>query len=270
MQKAMREAKVYTSWINPSEPHEQAMAKFVETTLAHDNTAFRSDFLEFQRRLALFGIFNSLAQTAIKIGAPGVPDFYQGTELWNFSLVDPDNRRPVDYEHRQKLLAQIDCDVARSGRAALATELVTKRSDDRLKLYATATMLRYRREHADLFADGGYVGLEAEGARRHHVFAFARTPGTNDGDQAGTTLSGGILVIVPRLVAGLVPDADIPPIGDRVWSDTHVVLPAGGPSTYRNVFTDRPVDVVCEGTRALVRVAQIFESFPIAMLEPGR
>ena len=108
MHKAMREAKVFTSWLNPSEPHEQAMTGFVEAVLAPDNTAFRQDFVEFERRVAQYGIYNSLAQLAVKVAAPGVPDFYQGTELWDFSLVDPDNRRPVDYDRRRVLLEEID------------------------------------------------------------------------------------------------------------------------------------------------------------------
>src|SRR5262245_10233594 len=98
MRKAMREEKVVTHWVNPSEPHEEAMASFVRVILAPDNEPFRQDFLDLQRRIARYGLYNSLAQTTIKIAAPGVPDFYQGTELWNFALVDPDNRRPVDYE----------------------------------------------------------------------------------------------------------------------------------------------------------------------------
>src|SRR5258705_1472270 len=96
MLKTMREAKVFTSWLNPSELHEHAMARFVELVLSPGNVAFRRDFLQLASRVARCGVYNSLAQLAIKIGAPGVPDFYQGTELWNFSLVDPDNRRPVD------------------------------------------------------------------------------------------------------------------------------------------------------------------------------
>src|SRR5204863_4241681 len=107
MLKTVREAKVFTSWLNPSELHEHAMARFVEMVLSPNNITFRRDFLGLAQRVARYGIYNSLAQLAIKIGAPGVPDFYQGTELWDFSLVDPDNRRPVDYPKRRELLAEL-------------------------------------------------------------------------------------------------------------------------------------------------------------------
>ena len=96
MLKAVKEAKVYTSWLNPSERHEAAMTRFVEAVLAPSNRAFLDDFIEFDRRIAQLGLYNSLSQLLVKLTAPGVPDFYQGTELWDFSLVDPDNRRPVD------------------------------------------------------------------------------------------------------------------------------------------------------------------------------
>ena len=113
MHKAMREAKVNTSWLNPSEPHEQAMTRFVEVGAGAATTRrSATDFVAFQRRVAQLGIYNSLAQLALKIAAPGVPDFYQGTELWDFSLVDPDNRRPVDYARRRALLAELDAAIA--------------------------------------------------------------------------------------------------------------------------------------------------------------
>src|SRR4030095_6004552 len=136
MLKAMREAKAFTSWLNPSQAHEQAMTRFVETVLSPSNRAFRQDFLQLHADVARYGMYNSLAQLAIKVCAPGVPDFYQGSELWDFTLVDPDNRRPVDYERRAGLLAEIDTDCARDGRAEVAARLLESR-DDRVKLFAT-------------------------------------------------------------------------------------------------------------------------------------
>src|SRR5207249_1338953 len=137
--KAMRESKIVTSWINPSEAHEQAMQRFVEMALSPDHAAFREDFLQFQSRVAQYGICNSLAQLAIKIGAPGVPDFYQGTEIWNFALLDPDNRGLVDYGRRRALLAELDADITHRGRAAVATSLMANPRDDRVKLYTSST-----------------------------------------------------------------------------------------------------------------------------------
>jgi (1->4)-alpha-D-glucan 1-alpha-D-glucosylmutase len=256
MHKAMREAKVFTSWLSPSERHEDAMAKFIQFALAPDNPAFREDFLEFERRVARFGIYNSLAQVAIKVGAPGVPDFYQGTEVWDFSLVDPDNRRPVDYERRRTLLRELQRAADAGPRRDVAARLVENPSDDRMKLFATATALRFRREHEALFREGDYRPLAAEGARREHVFAFARTHGEQHA-----------IVAVPRLVANLVPDADVAPLGERVWGDTLIALPDPPAGAYRQAFTGRCVTPERHGDQAHLRAADVFEDFPIAFLE---
>ncbi len=255
MHKAMREAKVYTSWINPSEPHDEAMTRFVEAVLAPDNRAFRQDFLQVHRLVARYGIYNSLAQLAIKIGAPGVPDFYQGTELWNFSLVDPDNRRPVDFERRRALLADLDAACTEEGREAVASRLIGT-ADDRIKLFATATMLRFRKDHRQIFDEGTYRPLDVRGSRGDHVFAFARVGG------------GGrhVVVAVPRLVATLAPEIDVPPLGDRIWEDTGLDL-TGLPEAngYHEVLTDRCVSVQHDGTPSL-RAADVFARFPVAVL----
>jgi len=224
MQKAVREAKVFTSWLNPRERHEQATTRFIDTALAPDNHTFRDDFLQFERRVARYGIYNSLAQLAVKIGAPGVPDFYQGTDIWDFSLVDPDNRRPVDYRRRQALLRDLD---------------------------ATSALLRFRRAHLAIFQLGGYHPLQVEGARRDHVFAFARLHGREQ-----------VLVVIPRLVATLLPDAEVPPLGERVWGDTRIRLPAGAATRYRHVLTGD-----CVQAGPALPVADVFARFPIAYLQ---
>jgi (1->4)-alpha-D-glucan 1-alpha-D-glucosylmutase len=256
MHKAMREAKVFTSWLNPSDAHERAMARFVETALAPDNEAFRSDFLMLERRVASCGIYNSLSQLAVKIGAPGVPDFYQGTEVWDFSLVDPDNRRPVDYGRRRTLLNELDAAVEQRGPAAVVGELMANPRDDRTKLYTTSALLRFRRSHLDMFQRGAYQALDVGGARRAHVFAFART----DGRQS-------VLVAVPRLPATLLAEGDVAPVGEQVWGDTTIDAPLDAPASYRHVLTGATV-CACEkdGSPAL-RAADVFASFPVAFLE---
>ena len=254
MHKAMREAKVYTSWINPSERHEEAMTRFVEAVLAPDNRPFRQDFLALHRLVARYGIYNSLAQLTLKIGAPGVPDFYQGTELWDFSLVDPDNRRPVDYERRRRLLGALDAALRQEGPAAVAAEIAAN-GDDRLKLYATTSLLRFRREHRDIFEAGAYQPLPVTGTRADHVFAFARVAGPHH-----------VIVAVPRLVAGLAPDADVPPYGERVWGDTMLEIGALPPASgYHHALTGACIPMPVDGTRA-VRAADVFAAFPVAML----
>src|SRR5262245_65522649 len=145
----IREVRVFTSWLNPSEPHENGMARFVAMVLSPANVVFRADFGEFVRRVTRFGIYNSLAQLAIKIGGPGVPDFYQGTELWDFSLVDPDNRRPVDYRKRREVVEVLQARIEREGEqlAPLAVELLAGMVDGRVKAYVIQRTRGLRREH---------------------------------------------------------------------------------------------------------------------------
>ncbi|MGE3402449.1 MAG: malto-oligosyltrehalose synthase [Vicinamibacterales bacterium] len=257
MLKAMREAKVYTSWLNPSEPHEQAMDRFVEAVLSPSHQAFRQDFQPFARLVAHAGIYNSLSQLAIKITAPGVPDFYQGCELWDFSLVDPDNRRPVDYTARRQLLAQLD-DLRRELEPAeLAARLLAQPADPIVKLYATTALLHARRARDELFRRGDYRGLAAGGERAAHVFAFCRQRG---GQQAITA--------VPRLVGTLLADPAAPPVGEPVWDDTWVEVP-GTPAAghFVEVLTGTCVPVIEAEGQARVRAADLFRHFPVAVIE---
>jgi (1->4)-alpha-D-glucan 1-alpha-D-glucosylmutase len=252
MLKAMREAKVFTSWLNPSVAHEQAMRRFIETVLSPDNETFRSSFLQLHGDMARYGIYNSLAQLAIKICAPGAPDFYQGSELWDFTLVDPDNRRPVDYGLRRRLLAELDDHCAREGRAAVAGRVLEAR-DDRLKLFASTMLLRARRQEWQIFLRGDYNPVDVQGSQRDHVFAFARAADDRR-----------VIVAVPRLVATLTPNADVPPIGERTWGDTELVVSGNnGSGTFRNLLTDRCVPA---GETGAVRLADAFDCFPIAVL----
>jgi (1->4)-alpha-D-glucan 1-alpha-D-glucosylmutase len=254
MHKAMREAKVYTSWLNPSDAHEQAMARFIETILAPESGAFRDDFLAFQRGIARYGIYNSLAQLAIKVTAPGVPDFYQGTELWDFSLVDPDNRRPVDYERRRRLLQELEPSLGEPG--AVANRLMASLLDDRVKLFATTMLLRLRREQREIFDHGTYEPVDADGARRDHVFGFVRAHRDRH-----------VLVVVPRLITALAPDPQQLPLGDRVWGDTQIIIPRASATDYRHLFTADRIVAQRDGERTTVRAADLFERFPIAVLE---
>jgi (1->4)-alpha-D-glucan 1-alpha-D-glucosylmutase len=256
MLKAMREAKVYTSWLNPSEAHEQAMIRFVETVLSPDNHAFREDFLQLHGTVARYGIYNSLAQLAIKVCAPGVPDFYQGSELWDLTLVDPDNRRPIDYQRRIDLLRALDEDCARDGRATVAARLLES-TDDRLKLFATTTLLRVRKAEQDIFTDGDYNPVDVQGSRRDHVFAFSRAAGARRA-----------VIAVPRLVATLTPNPDVAPLGERIWGDTQLVIPGLRTGGLHNAITDSCVSV--DEATGTVRAADVFEQFPVAILLSDR
>jgi (1->4)-alpha-D-glucan 1-alpha-D-glucosylmutase len=255
MEKALREAKVNTSWINPNTEYEAAFHSFLDAMLDRStNKTFLEQFAPFQSKIASAGMFNSLSQTLLKIAAPGLPDFYQGTEVWNFSLADPDNRRAVDYERLQTMLGQLHA--AESGNpAALVDRLVAEPADGGLKLYVTRCALRFRREHRILFAKGNYLPLRTTGEKNKHVIAFARS-------SRGTT----VLVLAGRFFAQLEAQAHFP-VGAEAWGDAEVVLRKQLPSgPYRDVFTGKTVSPVRRDGDVVFPVAEAFSHLPIAML----
>jgi (1->4)-alpha-D-glucan 1-alpha-D-glucosylmutase len=252
MQKATREAKRHTSWLNPSTAYDDGLRDFTADILSAGENAFLDDFLPFQRIISRLGMINSLAQTLVKIASPGVPDVYQGQEAWDFSLVDPDNRRPVDYELRRGLMRSIEARAGEVGLAEAAREMVDGWEDGRIKLHVVQTALRLRTALPAVFTGGGYVPLSADGERAEHALSFART-----GEDAA------VIVIVPRLVATLTRDRDfaLPEAGD--WKGTHVALPAELAGPYRNALTGEELR---PGKRGL-DLTEVFASFPVALLE---
>ncbi|MGA9207987.1 MAG: malto-oligosyltrehalose synthase [Terriglobales bacterium] len=259
MLKAIREAKQNTSWINRNTEYEDAVLSFVRTVLSPDpKNRFLKDFLPFQRRAARIGMWNSLSQTLLKLTCPGVPDIYQGNEIWDFSLVDPDNRRPVDYARRRQSFESIRRWGCEPSAANLRTLLETP-EDGRIKLYLTGRTLCFRRQQPELFREGEYVSLTIEGARANNIFAFARKHA-----------NASVLVIVPRLVAGLLNDTDLPPLGPEIWADTRIVLPPGSHSeSYRNALTGEDVSPQSACGKTTIDVAKIFAEFPAALLFAG-
>lgn len=255
MEKALREAKVNTSWINPNTEYENAFHSFLDAILERSaGKPFLDIFAPFQARVARAGIYNSLSQTLLKIAAPGLPDFYQGSEVWNFSLADPDNRRPVDYEQLQTLLAGLR-DAESENAAALIDRLVAEPADGSLKLYVTRCALRFRREHRMLFAKGSYTPLRAAGEKNKHVIAFARS-------FRGTA----VLVLAGRFFTQLEPDARVP-AGAEIWGDTGVVLRKQLPSgPYRDVFTGKAVSPARRDGDLVLPISEAFAHLPIAML----
>jgi (1->4)-alpha-D-glucan 1-alpha-D-glucosylmutase len=239
MAKALKEAKLNTSWIQPNENWDDAMQEFVARILeAGPRNKFLPAFLPVAAEIARLGAINSLAQTAIKLTAPGVPDIYQGTEIWDDSLVDPDNRRPIDYARRREVLTQIE--------NVPANELMQCWPDGRIKMRLTQRLLHLRRENPELFREGIYEPINFGGAFADCAIGFVR----RHRDRA-------IIVIVPRLSSRV----GFPPIGDR-WQDTHVVLPAGM-SNLRDVFSDRKVRVENSQLRLAVAMSQL----PFAVLQ---
>jgi len=251
MEKATREAKVHTSWIEPNEAYDQGLKDFVAAILdpTRDNP-FLDDLRELQPRVARMGMVNSLAQTLVRLTAPGVPDVYQGQEIWDFSLVDPDNRRPVDYAARRRMLEELTERMPEADLGELCRELVEGWEDGRIKLYVTHLALRLRAALPGAFTAGGYVPLETGGERAAHVFAFARQ---GDGETA--------ITLVPRLVATLARDNDFALPDATAWKGTTVRVPAG---RWRNVFTGEELRASEDGALAMDRV---FGGFPVALLE---
>jgi (1->4)-alpha-D-glucan 1-alpha-D-glucosylmutase len=252
MFKALREAKLNTSWISPRQQYDAAMRAFIDGLLDRAGAnAFLDDFLPFQRQVTGWGMYNSLTQTLLKLTVPGVPDFYQGTELWDLNLVDPDNRRPIDLALRRRLLEALVADIAASSDlAALARGLVAAKEDGRVKMYVIHRGLGLRRRHPALFLDGGYEPLETRGPLAAHVCAFARV----QGDDAALT-------VAPRLYARRPPDE--PPFGPAYWpDDTHVVVPPELGGRFRNVFTGELV----EPRAGALGLVEACASFPVALL----
>ncbi|MCW5978205.1 MAG: malto-oligosyltrehalose synthase [Bryobacteraceae bacterium] len=257
--KAMREAKVHSGWIRPDEAHEAAVVGFIDAILqTEESNRFLPDFLAFQERIAWHGALNALSQVLVKIASPGVPDFYQGSELWNLSLVDPDNRRPVDFARLRTLLDSV-AHAEAADLNALLKDLVGSWRDGRIKLYLTEKALNFRREHRSLFLEGEYVPISSTGAKRGNVFAFARRC---EGQWA--------LAAVPLFTTNLV-RPDIAPLGRRTWGDTALELPDGFPSAWTNVLTQESVAAAsgAEGPRSLPAAA-VFRRFPVALLEARR
>jgi (1->4)-alpha-D-glucan 1-alpha-D-glucosylmutase len=249
VRKAAREAKVHTRWNDPDTSYSEAFAAFAESILmpAPDN-AFLADFLPFQRRVAHYGVLNSLSQTLVKVCAPGVPDFYQGTELWDLSLVDPDNRRPVDFGLRARMLEEIMADAERDPAYAVQTALEDIPSG-KIKLFLIHKALAARKSNAYLFEKGTYTELKTEGNLAGHVVAFART---HFGSHA--------VCIAPRFMTGVVGEGDYP-LGLEVWGDTAVALPPGSPRKWVDALTGRPA--MADGA---IQVGDALSGFPVSLL----
>ncbi|MBZ5495341.1 MAG: malto-oligosyltrehalose synthase [Acidobacteriia bacterium] len=256
MEKALREAKLFTSWVSPNTSYETIVRNFIQAVLdPAPGNEFLNGFIPFQRRIAWAGMLNSLAQVLLKIAAPGVPDFYQGNEVWNFSLVDPDNRRPVDYQLRRSLLERLD-DESREDPADAVLRLANEPSDGGIKLYVTSRALKFRKANRDLFARGAYLPLRAAGSRQKHIIAFARTLGRRS-----------VLALAGRFFTALGNGGPFP-VGEEAWGDTIVLLRkrvVG--NTLLDVFTQRRISVDSNKGRLALPLAQVFSHLPFALLD---
>jgi len=260
MLKSVREAKLHTSWLTPNQQYEDALRLFVERVLRGPGASrFLPLMIPFQRWIAAAGVLNSLSQVVMKLGSPGVPDFYQGTELWELSLVDPDNRRPVDFESRQALLTEVHAilDLPYTERALRLAELLLQWRDGRIKLLTTAVGLRMRRENPDLFHEGAYVPIEAEVTVPAGAVAFART--------LGDTVT---MFVGPRLCARLVHSEDLQAaLGFESWKTSRILLPpqlAG--RSFRHELTGGDITPTTTSGQSWILLSQIFEHVPVGIL----
>ena len=234
MIKAVREGKEQSSWSNPDAAHEAALQRFVRNALDASRTnLFLADFHEFVGSLAPLAAISSVSQLVLKLTVPGVPDIYQGGELWDLSLVDPDNRRPVDWDARRRLLETIgeNC----------PADPAARWNDGRAKLFVTCRLLGFRGSHPELFAEGDYQPLEVTGGSSNHLCAFIRSWGEEQ-----------LVVAVPRLLYRLYRDGTVD------WGDTGIALP---PGSWRDVLTRGSLDGGVE-----LPVARLLADFPVAVL----
>jgi (1->4)-alpha-D-glucan 1-alpha-D-glucosylmutase len=234
MLKAMREAKAHTSWTEPNEAYESSTKQFVGAIL--NSGEFRTSLSTFAEGIAYFGMFNSIAQTILKTCSPGVPDFYQGTEHWDLTLVDPDNRRPIDYSLRQQLLSKV--------RSASPPEFIRDWKSGAIKLFTTARTLHIRQEHSAI-TEGDYRRIDVAGTHSNHMVAFARTHNLST-----------IIVAVPRFVRTLTQGERILPTAEH-WKDTCLEFRE---RKFRNLLTGEEIQSLS--------AADLFKFFPGAILLP--
>jgi malto-oligosyltrehalose synthase/4-alpha-glucanotransferase len=245
--KALREAKENTSWSHPNEQWEEAVVQFVHVLL-DESHGFLNVFVPFQEKVASFGILNSLSQLALKMTCPGVPDIYQGTELWDLTLVDPDNRQDVDYTLRNILLRSMN-DRHKRDPYFFLEGLWQERENGHVKLWLTSRLMHYRREWADLFEKGSYIPLKVLGKNKKHILAFARYHQNK-----------WHLTVVPLMIYAL--SQQNANVGSIDWVDTRVVLPPEAPDEWRNVYAGTAFSSTGE-----LLVGELFAHGPVSLLQ---
>jgi (1->4)-alpha-D-glucan 1-alpha-D-glucosylmutase len=247
--KAVREAKVHTGWVKPDTEYEEACISFINDILTPSGeNFFLKEFLLFQKKIAFNGMFNSLSQALLKITSPGVPDFYQGTELWDLNLVDPDNRQPVDFEKRKKILQDI-ITKERQDVLGLTKELLANKEDGRIKLFLIYRALRARKENMMAFEKGAYLPLRAEGKFKACVIAYLRA-------HEGTW----IITIAPRFLTKLIEEGAYP-FDEEMWADTRIILPENAPLSWEEKITGQTLR-----DTSMLKVGSVLTEFPVALL----
>lgn len=249
MLKAVREAKVHTGWIKEDSEYENGLLSFIKQVLdKNENQEFYDDFIPFVTFVSRLGIYNSLTQLGIKLFSPGVADFYQGSELWDFSLVDPDNRNSVDFDKRRMLLKKLK-EMLNEDRIACIDHLLNSFTNPLIKMFVTYVGVNLRKKYSDLIVQGKYVPLHASGMHRDSLMAFARK-------YSGQWL----LFVCPKQVSDLINNFNHP-LGISVWEDTSITLPKDAPTEWIEQFTLH--DYALSGE---VKAGEILTKFPLAVL----
>jgi (1->4)-alpha-D-glucan 1-alpha-D-glucosylmutase len=244
--KAVREAKVHTTWLRPNPEYEEGYTAFIEAALS--DSEFLQAFELFQKRIAAYGIYNSLSQVLLKVASPGVPDFYQGNELWDLNLVDPDNRRPIDYNRRILMLNEVNARIV-SDPLGFITELLANPEDGKIKLFLTMQLLQARQIYEDVFTQGSYQPLTVVGQFADHVVAFVRC-------YEGITA----IALAPRFLTDLIEPSQ-PPLTTQIWQDTQIILPESIGTAWKNMITGEAG--VFENN---LMVGEAFRHFPGALI----
>ncbi|MGH9345457.1 MAG: malto-oligosyltrehalose synthase [Terriglobia bacterium] len=260
MTKAVREAMVHTRWSRPNLEHEKTLAHFIRRIVNGPKTSrFLKDFLEFQQKVSYYGALNSLAQLTMKATAPGMPDFYQGSELWDLRLVDPDNRGPVDFERRTRLLEELESETSADD-PAFIENLLAHWKDGRIKLFLTSRLLNYRKTHPQLFGEGDYLPVHVSGKKNENVCAFIRHKG-----------NAWVLVVVPRFMAAItsLTGGSDAPLGEKVWGGSYLVLTGETPATWKNILTQETITAAIVKGRKMLPLANVLCRFPVGLFETG-
>jgi 4-alpha-glucanotransferase/(1->4)-alpha-D-glucan 1-alpha-D-glucosylmutase len=255
MEKACREAKTHSSWAEPNPHYEEALFSFIDALLADGTNPFLVDFATFHRLIARLGLYNSLSQCLLKLTAPGIPDIYQGCELWNFRLVDPDNRQPVDYVVRKAMLAELKERFSQTGSRELTAELLATLEDGRLKLFITWQLLSFRMLHEDLFSQSSYIPLSSMGTKAENICGFARRCGKKT-----------VVSVCARFFASLTGQGQEIPCG-AVWADTYLEAPTDPTGRWRDILTGNLVHMQIIADKEVFVIEEIFSILPVALLE---
>jgi (1->4)-alpha-D-glucan 1-alpha-D-glucosylmutase len=248
--KAAREAKIYTSWLNPYQPYETILTSFVADILKKENNTFLNDLCDFQKYISYYGLLNSLSQVVLKLTCPGIPDFYQGSELWDFRLVDPDNRQPVNYDHRIKLLQNIRTSIENNENYIyFLKELMHNPEDGRIKLFLIYQLLKLRNKKQDFFLKSSFVPLPVHGKYKNNIISYMRTYNNKI-----------IISLVPRFCTSLVQINQFP-LGTDIWENTVVALPKNIGYTGSELISKKTVRLA-----KLTPVGNILKYFPVAVI----